>query len=131
MSDHGHSHDGGDHSHSHSHDGEHDGHSHGPQQGHSAAVASLPPLDPTAQALIDADFNAVALSLHPDSHTAVCSKHKQEKCDVCNVDFVNTNRLAKILAANPMLACPPPSNVVNPKLSQMVQGTKDEGNVSP
>jgi len=45
------------------------------------------------------------------------------------VDFVNTNRLSKLLAANPNLLCPPPSNVVSQKLSQMVTSTKDDGNV--
>ncbi|KAF9054636.1 hypothetical protein BJ165DRAFT_1332943, partial [Panaeolus papilionaceus] len=59
---------------------------------------------------------------------AVCDSHKLEKCDDCNVDFINTNRLSKLLAANPNLLCPPPANIVSQKLSQMVTATKEEGN---
>ncbi|KAJ2926266.1 hypothetical protein H1R20_g10827, partial [Candolleomyces eurysporus] len=101
-----------DHSHSHA-PGEDCSHNHGPQS------PGIPQPDPAAQALIDADFVPTPLALHPDPHTAVCSPHKLEKCDKCNVDFVNTNRLAKLLVANPSLLCPPPNNVVSQQLSQM------------
>ncbi|KAJ2917130.1 hypothetical protein MD484_g3288, partial [Candolleomyces efflorescens] len=110
-------------------------HSHAPGQscdhGHSHDAPQSPALpqpDPAAQALIDADFVPTPLALSPDPHTTVCAPHKLEKCDKCNVDFVNTNRLAKLLVANPTLLCPPPNNVVSQNLSQMVQRTKDEGN---
>ena len=89
----------------------------------------LPVPDPNLQALIDQDFIPVPLTLSPDKTLALCASHKLEKCDDCNVDFVNTNRLARLLVANPNLICPPPSNVVSQKLSQMVKSSKDEGNV--
>ncbi|EAU90043.1 hypothetical protein CC1G_08316 [Coprinopsis cinerea okayama7 len=121
MADHGHSHDHG----GHTHGGQPcQGHGHGPQP-----QPAFPPVDPTAQALIDNDFVPVPLSLEQDATVAVCSAHKQEKCEPCNVDFVNMNRLSRVLASNPQLLCPPPSNVVNQKLSQMVTAAKDEGNV--
>ena len=114
-----------DHDHTHA-PGEEHSHSHGPETPQSA---SFPALDPTAQAVLDQDFVAVPLALHPDPHSAVCAPHKLEKCDKCNVDFVNTNRLSRLLVANPGLLCPPPNNVVSQQLTQMVQRTKDEGNV--
>jgi translocation protein SEC72 len=107
-------------------------HTHAPGEEHShshGAETALPTPDPSAQAVLDQDFVAVPLALHPDPHTAVCAPHKLDRCDRCNVDFVNTNRLAKLLVANPGLLCPPPNNVVSQQLSQMVQRTKDEGNV--
>lgn len=91
----------------------------------------MPPPDPVMQALIDQDFQPVALTLSDDKNTAYCEKHKLEKCDPCEVDFVNLNRLAAILAANPNLLCPPPSNVITQKVTQIVTATKDEGNVCP
>jgi translocation protein SEC72 len=66
--------------------------------------------------------------LSNDNTTALCEKHKEEKCDDCGVDFGTTNRLARILAANPNLLCPPPSNIVSQKLTTIVTSTKDEGN---
>ncbi|KAJ7860440.1 hypothetical protein B0H14DRAFT_2237700, partial [Mycena olivaceomarginata] len=59
---------------------------------------------------------------------ALCAPHKLEKCTDCGVDYVNLNRLSKILVGNPTLLCPPPSNVISQKLTQMVTQTKDEGN---
>ncbi|KAF8880182.1 hypothetical protein BD779DRAFT_1612779 [Infundibulicybe gibba] len=106
--------------------GEEHSHSHGPPQQQQQMFA--PPPDPKMQALIDQDFAPTPLSLSEDTHTAVCAAHSLEKCESCDVDFVNLNRLAKILAANPNLLCPPPANVVSGKLSQMVTATKDEGN---
>ncbi|KAH6889071.1 hypothetical protein BKA70DRAFT_1442688 [Coprinopsis sp. MPI-PUGE-AT-0042] len=138
MADHGHSHDGGDHGHSHdgndhghSHDHGGHSHSHGPEP---PQTPGLPPVDPVAQALIDGDFKPVNLKFQPgnDNHCAVCSLHGLEKCDhpECRVNFVETNRLARVLAANPGLLCPPPANVTNKQLTAMVMTAKDEGNVA-
>ena len=118
-------------SHSHTHGpGEVHSHSHmhlnGPQTPQSPGF--LMP-DPAVLAQIDQDFVPLPIALSSDSVSALCSTHKREKCDDCNVDFVITNRLSKLLAANPNLLCPPPSNVVSQKLSQMVTSTKDDGNV--
>ncbi|KAF5362409.1 hypothetical protein D9756_002661 [Leucocoprinus leucothites] len=113
-------------SHSHTHaPGEEHSHSHGPQPPQQAV---MPTPDPALQALIDQDFRPVPLALGNDGAVALCEPHKLEKCDNCNVDFVNTNRLSRLLLANPNLLCPPPSNVVSQKLTQMVTGAKDEGN---
>jgi len=113
------------HSHTHAPGEEHShSHSHGPQPQQQA----MPAPDPALQALIDQDFVPVPLTLSSDNITALCEKHKLEKCDDCNVDFGITNHLSRLLANNPNLLCPPPSNVVSQKLSQIVQSTKDEGN---
>lgn len=90
----------------------------------------VPPPDPALQAIIDQDFRPVPVALAGDGTLAVCEPHKLEKCDSCNVDFVSTNRLSRLLVANPSLLCPPPSNVVSQNLTKMVTGAKDEGNVS-
>jgi translocation protein SEC72 len=90
----------------------------------------VPGPDPALQAMIDQDFRPVPLALGSDGTIGVCEPHKLEKCDSCNLDFVNTNRLSRLLVANPSLLCPPPSNVVSQKLTQMVTSAKDEGNVS-
>ncbi|TFK39493.1 hypothetical protein BDQ12DRAFT_603874 [Crucibulum laeve] len=87
-----------------------------------------PTPDPALQALIDQSFTPVPLNLSEDGHTAHCSAHKLEKCDDCGVEFGITNRLSRLLVANPGLLCPPPSNVISQKLTQMVTATKDEGN---
>ncbi|KAF7771046.1 hypothetical protein Agabi119p4_7020 [Agaricus bisporus var. burnettii] len=115
--------------HSHTHaPGQAHSHSHanGPQQQQQPQV--LPPPDPVLQAAIDQDFRPVSLALGGDGTIAVCEPHKLEKCDNCNVDFVNTNRLSRLLVANPNLLCPPPSNIVSQKLTQMVTSAKEEGN---
>ncbi|KAF9558705.1 TPR-like protein [Agrocybe pediades] len=78
--------------------------------------------------MIEQDFIPSPLVLSSDAATALCEKHKLEKCDDCGVDFVGTNRLARLLVANPNLLCPPPSNVISQNLSKAVQTTKDEGN---
>ncbi|KAF8903490.1 hypothetical protein CPB84DRAFT_1728290 [Gymnopilus junonius] len=88
----------------------------------------MPTPDPALQALIDQDFVPVSLILSSDNVNALCEKHKLEKCDDCHVDFSGTNYLARLLANNPNLLCPPPANVISQKLSQIVQSTKDEGN---
>ncbi|KAJ7623755.1 hypothetical protein FB45DRAFT_926660 [Roridomyces roridus] len=111
-------------SHGHTHGpGENHNHSHGPPQ-----QPAPPPVDPILQAQIDADFIPANLGLSPDNNFALCSAHSLEKCTDCGVDYTNMNRLSKLLVQNPTLLCPPPSNVVSQKLSQIVTTTKDEGN---
>jgi len=88
----------------------------------------MPAPDPAIQQAIDQSFKSVPLAITQDGHNAVCQAHKAEKCDICNVDFLVTNRLARLLASQPNLLCPPPSNVVTPKLTQVVTSTKEEGN---
>ncbi|KAI0316764.1 hypothetical protein OF83DRAFT_1059823 [Amylostereum chailletii] len=81
------------------------------------------------QALIEADFRPVDIAFgEPNNCTARCGPHKLEKCTDCDVDFANMNRLSSILAANPNLVCPPPPQITNKNLSQMVNATKEEGN---
>ncbi|KAJ6568295.1 hypothetical protein DFH09DRAFT_1155125, partial [Mycena vulgaris] len=59
---------------------------------------------------------------------ALCAAHSLEKCTDCGVDYVNLNRLSTLLAGNPTLLRPPPSNVgVSQSLTQLVTSTKDEG----
>ncbi|KAJ7483190.1 hypothetical protein FB451DRAFT_1393327 [Mycena latifolia] len=111
-------------SHSHTHaPGETHSHSHGPPQ-----QAPQPTTDPALQALIDADFVPAPLTLSPDNNLALCAAHSLEKCTDCGVDYVNMNRLSRLLVANPTLLCPPPSSIASGKLTQMVTSTKDEGN---
>ncbi|KAJ7249549.1 hypothetical protein B0H12DRAFT_1122101 [Mycena haematopus] len=112
-------------SHGHTHaPGETHNHSHGPPQ-----PAPQPAVDPSLQALIDADFVPTQIALSPDNSLALCVPHKLEKCTDCGMDYVNLNRLSKILVGNPTLLCPPPPSVISQKLTQMVTQTKDEGNV--
>ncbi|KAJ6458110.1 hypothetical protein C8R47DRAFT_1180855 [Mycena vitilis] len=115
-------------SHSHTHaPGETHSHSHGPPQ--PAQAPQQPVADPALQALIDADFVPTPIVLSADNNLALCAPHSLEKCADCGVDYVNLNRLSKILVGNPTLLCPPPPNVGNSlKLTQMVTSTKDEGN---
>jgi len=88
----------------------------------------LPRADPVMQAVIEADFRPIDLTLDSTNATALCASHSREKCDECDVDYVQLNRLSKVLTANPKLLVPPPPNVVNQKLSQIVNQTKEEGN---
>ena len=81
------------------------------------------------QALIDQDFKPVNLSLVSDNTQVVCGPHKLEKCSDCNLDFVNLNRLTKLLVNNPNLKCPPPSTIVSQNLSKAITTMKEEGNV--
>jgi len=90
----------------------------------------MTPVSPELQAMIDQDFVPVPLELSQDKVTALCSAHKLEKCDNCQIDFVNLNKLSKLLAANPSILCPPPSNVVSQKLTQAVTSIKEEGNTA-
>ena len=115
-------------SHSHTHaPGEEHSHSHGPSQP-QPQQPQMPTVDPAVQASIDAEFVPVPLTLTQDAHVAVCTPHKLEKCDDCDVDFNLTNYVSRLLVANPSLLCPPPPNIVSPKLTQMVNATKNEGN---
>lgn len=87
-------------------------------------------IDPAMQARIEADFCPVDLSVAGPGHAfAVCQKHKTEKCDQCELDFTALNRVSKIFITNPALRCPPPPNVLQQELSDMVKTRKDEGNV--
>ncbi|KAJ8694734.1 hypothetical protein PTI98_007384 [Pleurotus ostreatus] len=118
MSHEGHTHAPGE-SHSHSHSP--------PQQQQQAQMIAQPP-DPVMQAIIDQSFTPVPINLSADQSAVSCEKHKLEKCADCDVDFVNLNRLSKLLVSNPNLLCPPPANVVTQKLTQAVTTTKEEGN---
>ncbi|KAI0255749.1 hypothetical protein BJV78DRAFT_1118688 [Lactifluus subvellereus] len=80
------------------------------------------------QAVIEADFRPVDLTLDSANVTVICIPHSREKCDECDTDYTQLNRLSKVLSANPNFLCPPPPNVVNQKLSQIVNQTKEEGN---
>jgi translocation protein SEC72 len=89
----------------------------------------LPRPDPVMQAVIEADFSPVDLTLDSTNTAALCASHSHEKCDECDIDYVQLNRLSKVLTANPKLPFPPPPHVINQKLSQIVNQTKEEGNV--
>ncbi|KAK7466275.1 hypothetical protein VKT23_005003 [Stygiomarasmius scandens] len=119
-------------SHQHTHGpGESHSHSHGPQQPQPQQQPQqmvLPPADPALQAMIEADFRPVSLIVNTETPAVLCEAHKLDKCEECEQDYVNLNRLAKILASNPNLAAPPPANVVSRNLSQAVNNTKEEGN---
>ncbi|KAI0653149.1 hypothetical protein C8Q70DRAFT_928464 [Cubamyces menziesii] len=81
------------------------------------------------QAVIEESFRPVDLALGPpENATALCGKHKQEKCAVCGIDYRALNRLSRLLVANPNLRCPPPPQVVSQNLSQAINNTKEEGN---
>lgn len=88
-----------------------------------------PTPDPLMQAIIDQSFHQVDLKLDDSQQAVLCNVHSSERCTECGVDYIGLNRLSKILFANQGLLCPPPAKVVNPKLSQAVNVTKDEGNV--
>ncbi|KAA1468925.1 hypothetical protein DENSPDRAFT_772281 [Dentipellis sp. KUC8613] len=81
------------------------------------------------QAIIEADFRPVDLAFgEPNGATALCGAHKLEKCTDCGVDFVNLNRLSRLLVANPHLLCPPPPQALTQRLSVAINTTKEEGN---
>jgi translocation protein SEC72 len=91
---------------------------------------NLPKPDAHLQAVIEASHIPVDITLaDPSNSTARCTAHKLEKCDDCGVDFLEMNRLARLFVANPQLNCPPPPTVVTKQLSQVVNQTKEEGNV--
>jgi translocation protein SEC72 len=102
-----------------------------PQQPMQAQIQQqiLPRPDPVMQAVIEADFHPIDLTLDSTNVSVICAPHSREKCDECDSDYTHLNRLSKVLSANPNLLCPPPPNVVNQKLSQIVNKTKEEGNV--
>ncbi|RDB23380.1 Hsp70-Hsp90 organizing protein 3 [Hypsizygus marmoreus] len=116
-------------SHSHSHaPGEEHSHSHSHSPPQTPQSPGIPAPDPAMQALIDAEFQPTALTLSDDRNKALCEEHRLEKCNACDIDFVNLNRLAALLVHNPNLLCPPPSNVITQQITQVVTSTKDEGN---
>ncbi|KAJ3995035.1 hypothetical protein F5050DRAFT_1800413 [Lentinula boryana] len=117
-------------SHSHSHaPGESHSHSHGPPQLQpQPQPQTLPTPDPAFLAVIEADFRPVSITLAADNITLLCEPHNLDKCSTCNLDYINLNRLSKILAQNPKLKAPPPGNIVSKNLSQAVNNTKEEGN---
>ena len=67
----------------------------------------LPRPDPVMQAVIEADFRTVDLTMDSNNVTALCASHSREKCDECDVDYVQLNRLSKVLTANPKLPSTP------------------------
>ncbi|KAI0064044.1 hypothetical protein BV25DRAFT_335185 [Artomyces pyxidatus] len=102
-----------------------------PMQQQQMQPQMMPQPDPLMQALIEADFRPVDITLgEPNNACALCAEHSLEKCEDCDVDFVWLNRLSKTLAANPNLLCPPPPNLVNQKLSVAINNTKEEGSSS-
>ena len=91
-----------------------------------------PPPDPVLQAIIDSDFKQVNLKLGgPDGNFVLSGVNSEEVDEENGLDFTRLNRLTKLLATNPNLRCPPPPTVVSQKLSQVINGTKEEGNVCP
>lgn len=113
--------------HGHTHDGsEGPGHTHGPPQ-----PGPPPQIDELVKAALDEQFQQVPLAVSPDANDlAVCSKHSQEVCAECGLNFSELNVFAKLIAASNEIAIPPPPNVIHPSRSQAVQKTKEEGNVS-
>ena len=115
-------------SHSHTHGpGETHSHSHSPASPQTAVLPT--PDSKLVQAMIEEDFLQVPLALSADRNTVVCAKHSLEKCRLCDLDFVSLNRLSTALLQHPTLLCPPPGNVITPKITQLVTSTKEEGNV--
>jgi hypothetical protein len=91
-----------------------------------------PPPDPVLQAIIDSDFKPVNLKLGgPDGNSVLSGANSEEADEENGLDFTRLNRLTKLLATNQSLRCPPPPTVVSQKLSQVINGTKEEGNVCP
>ncbi|CAL1715182.1 unnamed protein product [Somion occarium] len=119
---------------SHSHAPGQPGHTHGPQPqagqpGVQQPAMVMRPPDPVMQAVIEDSFSQVNIALGPPENvSALCSAHSLEKCNDCDVDFINLNRLSKMLHLNPNLRCPPPPQIVSQKLSMAINNTKEEGN---
>lgn len=87
--------------------------------------------DPEMQTLIDMSFQEVPVAFNSsETHIALCKEHKLEVCKQCGVDYLQLNRLAKLLHMNSNLLCPPPPQMISKSLSQAVNNTKEEGNVS-
>ncbi|KAK0440957.1 uncharacterized protein EV420DRAFT_1623095 [Desarmillaria tabescens] len=113
-------------SHSHTHaPGETHSHSHAPPQQQQRPVP--PPPDPVLQALIDAQFSPVDLTV-TDANLLLCAPHSLAVCADCDVDYSKTNILSKLLTQNPNIKVPPPGQVVNKQLSSAVNSVKEEGN---
>lgn len=119
---------------SHSHAPGQPGHTHAPQpqqQGVQQPTMAIRPPDPVMQAVIEDSFTQVNIALGaPDNVSALCGPHQLEKCADCDLDFTPLNRISRTLLLNPTLRCPPPPQVVSQKLSQAINVTKEEGNVS-
>jgi len=100
------------------------------QHQHQHPTIVQPAPDPVLQAVIDADFKPVNLKLGgPDGSSVLSAANSEEVDEENGLDFTRLNRLSKLLSTNPSLRCPPPPNVVSQKLSQVINGTKEEGNV--
>lgn len=104
-------------------------HSHGPAQPQQQQQMVAPSVDPVLQAIIDQDFIPTPLKTDAENNIALCEAHSLEKCEKCDLDFVNVNYLSRLLVANPNLRCPPPANVQSGNITQAVTSVKDEGNV--
>ncbi|KIP04971.1 hypothetical protein PHLGIDRAFT_36673 [Phlebiopsis gigantea 11061_1 CR5-6] len=121
-------------SHTHSHGPGQPAHSHGPpaglpQQQQPQPKQVIPAPDPVMQAVIEASFVPVDITLGPpDNVTALCQMHSLEQCAACDVDYSALNRISRLLLLNPNLRCPPPPQMVTQKLSQAVTTMKEEGN---
>ena len=88
------------------------------------------PPDPLLQAVIDADFKPINLKLGgPDGNFVLSGGNSEEADEESGLDFTRLNKLTKLLGTNPNLRCPPPPTVISQKLSQVINGTKEEGNV--
>jgi translocation protein SEC72 len=109
--------------------GEVHNHSHGPPEPQQQQQVTLQAPDPALQAIIEADFRPVDLTVGAPNDSFAYCPHSAEKCSECGLDFINLNRLSKLLTANPTLLCPPPPNVISQKLSTVITTTKEEGNV--
>ncbi|KAL1748154.1 hypothetical protein HDZ31DRAFT_22396, partial [Schizophyllum fasciatum] len=57
-----------------------------------------------------------------------CAAHALERCAACGADYAGLNRLARLLAKNANLRCPPPPQVLSRELQAAVTGLKEEGN---
>jgi len=98
-----------------------------PQQG-QIQVPAQP--NPALQAIIDQSFVPIDISFGAEPYITLCGPHKEEKCKECGVDFLGLNRVARLLATNPGLRCPPPPNAMTSKqLTQAVTQMKEDGNV--
>ncbi|PBK99012.1 hypothetical protein ARMGADRAFT_1007642 [Armillaria gallica] len=113
-------------SHSHTHaPGETHSHSHAPPQQQQRPIP--PPPDPVLQALIDAQFSPVDLTV-TDANLLLCPPHSLPVCADCDVDYSKTNFLSRLLTQNPNIKVPPPGQVVNKQLSAAVTSIKEDGN---
>lgn len=100
-----------------------------PQAGQQQIQVPSQP-NPALQAVIDQSFSPVDIAFGDEPYISVCAPHKKEKCKDCGIDFIGLNRIAKLLATNPGLRCPPPPNAMTSKqLTQAITQMKEDGNV--